>query len=213
MLVASARLATSPIRLYLITDRIGTGGRSLLDVVTAALRGGVDAVQLREKDLAARELAELARSLLPLCRQYGARLLINDRVDVALAVEADGVHLPSSSFTCSDARRLLGDRLIGVSTHSVAEVETAARQDADFVVLGPIYATPSKAAFGPPLGTAALAEAARRVSIPVLAIGGIDAERLREVRQTQAAGVAVVRAICSARDPKAAAAQLRAELT
>lgn len=210
--MASSRLAASPIRLYLITDRTGTGGRSLLDVVAAALHGGVDAVQLREKDLGARELAEIARSLLPLCRKHAARLLINDRIDVALAVEADGVHLPSSSFACSDARRLLGDRLIGISTHSVAEVETAARQDADFAVLGPIYATPSKAAFGPPLGTAVLAEAARRVSIPVLAIGGVDADRVREVRRAQAAGVSVVRAICGAGDPQAAAAQLRAEL-
>ncbi len=211
MVARQSRLAEVPIRLYLITDRRQTGGRSLPEVVEAALRGGVDAVQLREKDLPARELAELARRLLQICRRRGARLLINDRIDVALAVGADGVHLPSASFTCGDARRLLADRLVGVSTHSAAEVETAAGEGADFVVLGPIRATPSKLAYGSPLGMEVLA-AARRAAIPVLALGGMDAEHVEGALRAGAAGVAVVRAVCAAADPAAAAARLCAKL-
>lgn len=184
----------------------------MLEVVAAALRGGVDAVQLREKDLNARELLALARSLLPLCRQHGARLLINDRIDVALAAEADGVHLPASSFAGADARRLLRRRLLGVSAHTIAEVAEAAGAGADFVVLGPIYTTPSKASYGPPLGLAILAEAVRRVPIPVLALGGITREHVSAVCGQGAAGIAVIRAICAAPEPTAAAAELRAEL-
>jgi thiamine-phosphate pyrophosphorylase len=199
------------IRLYLVTDRTQTYGRPLIEVVEAALRGGVDAVQLREKDLPAQELVALARGILPLCRQHGARLLINDRIDLALAVGADGVHLPAASFTSADARRILGDNLlIGVSTHSIIEVEEAQRGGADFAVLGPIYATPSKAVYGEPLGLEALAQATRRTTIPVIAIGGIDVSRIPEVRQGGAAGVAVVRAICGAPSPREAAARLRA---
>jgi len=204
--------AHAPIRLYLITDRTQTAGRPLIDVVEAALHGGVDAVQVREKDLDARARLELARALLPICRRHGARLLINDRVDVALAAGADGVHLPATSFACADARRLVGDRLlIGVSTHAVGEIEAAARDGADFAVLGPIYATPSKAAYGAPLGLARLAEARQRVVLPVLAIGGIDADDVAAVRQAGATGIAVVRAICSAADPTRAARVLRGD--
>jgi thiamine-phosphate pyrophosphorylase len=179
-------------------------------VVAAAVRGGVDAVQLREKDLSARALAELARALLPLCRRHGARLLISDRIDVALAVNADGVHLPAASFSVADARRLLGNRLIGVSTHSVRDVQAAV--GADFVVLGPIYATPSKAEFGAPLGLAVLAEATGCATMPVLALGGITPARVASVRAHGAAGIAAVRAVCGASDPAAAASSLRAAL-
>ncbi len=201
------------IRLYLITDRTQTHGQPLVDVVAAALRGGVDAVQLREKDLTTRELLRLARDLVPLCRRHRARLLINERIDVALAVGADGVHLPAASFSVADARRLVGERmLVGVSTHSVAEVAIAARDGADFVVLGPIYATPSKAAFGAPLGPAALADAARQTALPVLALGGVGMQQITEVIEYGAAGIAVVRAICGATDPERAAMNLQRQL-
>ncbi|HUI24903.1 MAG TPA: thiamine phosphate synthase [Candidatus Kryptonia bacterium] len=203
----------APIRLYLVTDRSQTNGRPLVDVVAAAVRGGVDAVQLREKDLPTRALLELARRLLPVCRQHGARLLINDRIDVALAAGADGVHLPATSFACRDARRLVGrNLLIGVSTHSIADIEAAAEAGADFVVLGPIYATPSKAAFGAPLGAEMLAAASRRAALPVLAIGGIDATNAASIMRSGAAGIAVVRAVCAAADPQQNAINLRATL-
>ena len=203
----------APIRLYLVTDRTLTKGRRLVDVVAAAVQGGVDAVQLREKDLSARELVELARALLPICRQHGARLLVNDRIDIALATGADGVHLPASSFSCRDARELVGDAmLIGVSTHSPGEVEAAANGGADFVVLGPICATPSKAAFGAPLGTDALTAACSRTTVPVLGIGGIDEANAFAVVRAGATGIAVVRALCAASDPQQTAKNLRSML-
>jgi thiamine-phosphate pyrophosphorylase len=197
--------------LYLVTDRKRTGGRPLIEVVEEALQGGVDAVQLREKELPVAELFVLACDLRGLCRRYGARLLINDRVDVALAATADGVHLPTNSFTPADARRLLGSQaLIGASSHSLAEARAAADGGADFIVFGPVFDTPSKQPFGPPVGLSALREAKRTTSLPVLAIGGITAERVEAVRQHGARGVAVVSAILEAGDPRAAAAALRA---
>src|ERR1043166_4223314 len=147
-----------PFRLYLVTDRTRTGGRPLLEVVEAALDGGVDAVQLREKDLPTDELVDLATRLVGLCRRHGARLLINDRIDVALAVGADGVHLPVDSFRVADARSLLGNAaLIGASAHHAGAARSAAAAGADFVVFGPVFDTPSKRVFGPPVGLAALA--------------------------------------------------------
>jgi len=197
-------------RLYLVTDRHRTAGRPLLAVVEAALKGGADAVQMREKDLPVREQIDLARALLDRCRQHQAYLLINDRVDVALAVGADGVHLPTDSFEPQQARDLLGSSaIIGVSTHSLAAARTAAAAGADFVVFGPVYDTPSKIAYGPPLGTEAIATVAATLGIPVVAIGGVTAQRAKEVREHGAAGVAVVRAILEAPDPRAAAATLR----
>jgi thiamine-phosphate pyrophosphorylase len=198
-------------RLYVVTDRTRTCRRPLLDVVEAALQGGVEAVQLREKDLPVSELFDLACKLRALCRQYGARLLVNDRVDVAIAAKADGVHLPVNSFTPADARRLLGPgALIGTSTHSLAGARAAADGGADFIVFGPVFDTPSKRPFGPPVGLPALAEVTRGVSLPVLAIGGITAQRVEAVRRHGARGVAVVSAILEAAEPRAAAAALRA---
>ena len=203
----------SPFRLYLVTDRTRTAGRALIEMIERALAGGVDAVQLREKDLPANELVDLAQRLLPLCRRHSARLLINDHVDVALAVGADGVHLPADSFAPADARRLLGaNALIGVSTHSLAAARAAAAGGADFVVFGPIFDTPSKRGYGTPFGLEALAEVTRSVRLPVLAIGGLTSARVAGVRQRGASGVAVVAAISEADDPTAAAAALRAAL-
>ncbi|MGH7787120.1 MAG: thiamine phosphate synthase, partial [Candidatus Binatia bacterium] len=138
---------------YLITDRGQTAGRPLLAVVGAALQGGIRLVQLREPELGTRPLLELARALRRLTRAHGAALLINDRIDVALACDADGVHLPGRSFAVADARALLGpQRWIGISTHAPDEVRAAAAAGADFAVFGPLFETPSKRAYGPPLG-------------------------------------------------------------
>lgn len=189
-------------RLYLVTDRHATNGRSLTDVVEAALRGGVDAVQLREKDLLTRDLLALARELRAITRRHRAKLLINDRIDVALAVGADGVHLPADSFAIEDARRLLGaDAVIGVSTHSVDEVRRAADDGADYIVFGPIYDTPSKLPYGSPLGCEALRRAVAAVPVPIIAIGGIDTDNATAVRATGCAGLAVIRAILSSDQP------------
>ncbi len=198
---------------YLVTDRTQTRGRPLAEMVERALQGGVRAVQVRERDLSTRALLDLACQLRALTTRYDARLLINDRVDVALACDADGVHLPSLSFTANDARRLLGpERLIGVSTHHVSEVAEAAEAGADFVVFGPVYDTPSKRPYGPPQGLKALADAAAAARIPVLAIGGITAERVPDLLPQGIAGVAVIRAILAADDPAHAAQELLAAL-
>jgi len=191
--------------IYLITDRAQTNGRDLIEVVAAACRGGVRAVQLRERDLDTRSLLALARALRETTREHGALLLINDRVDIALACGADGVHLPANSFRVADARQLLGaERLIGVSTHSVEE---AARAGADFVVCGPVFDTPSKRPFGPPLGLDTLRRAAA-CAVPLIAVGGITATNATEVLAVGAAGVAVIRAVLAAPDPEGAARAL-----
>ncbi|MBI3784246.1 MAG: thiamine phosphate synthase [Deltaproteobacteria bacterium] len=196
-------------RLYLVTDRRSTAGRDLLDVVAQALQGGVDAVQLREKDLSTRELCDLARALNELCKRHGARLLVNDRIDVALAVGAGGVHLPAQSFDPRDARRLLGaGAWIGCSTHSVDEARAAAESGADFVVFGPIFDTPSKRDLGTPLGLDALSSVCTTLAVPVVAIGGIDTGNIRQVRRHGCSRVAVIRALLEAPDPAAAAAVL-----
>lgn len=196
-------------RLLLVTDRQQTGGRPLRSVVEQALRGGVTAVQVRERDLSTRALLALARELRALADPAGCCLLINDRVDLALATEHTGVHLRSDSLPVAVARRLVGpDRVVGVSAHSGEEVLRAESEGADYVVFGPIYATPSKVSFGPPLGLHELEKICARVRIPVLGIGGVTAERAREVRGAGAFGVAVIAAILSAPDVERAAREL-----
>jgi thiamine-phosphate pyrophosphorylase len=194
-----------------VTDRHQAGGRDLLAVVGQALQAGVRAVQLREKDLATRDLHQLAGKVLAMTRGAGAALLVNDRVDVALALSADGVQLTRRSLPPREARDLLGPgRLIGVSCHSPAEVREAEDGGADFVVLGPIFETPSKAPFGPPLTTAIVRQARAITSLPILAIGGINAVRIPEVMAAGADGVGVISAVMAAPDPGAAAGELLA---
>ncbi len=202
------RLCTLPaFRVYFVTDRKQTAGRPLVDVVHAALDGGIRGVQLREKDLDGRALHTLAQRLRVLTRRYDARLLVNDRIDVALAVEADGVHLGHNSFPVETARNLLGtERLIGVSTHSEAEI--AAAQAADFIVFGPVYATPSKAAYGAPQGPGKLRQAVALSTVPVFAIGGITVDRVPEIIEAGARGIALISAIGAAPDPALAARAL-----
>lgn len=188
--------------LYLITDRHQTAGRGLPAVVEEALAGGVRAVQLREKDLTPRELLELARTMRELTGRCGARLIINDRVDIALAVDADGVHLGEASIPAAAARRILGpDRLIGVSCHDTEGALAAETSGADFITFGPVYPTPSKAAYGPPVGVERLSKTAELLRIPVFALGGIKREKTSEVMATGAAGVALISAIIAAGNP------------
>ncbi|MFM8551243.1 MAG: thiamine phosphate synthase [Nitrospiraceae bacterium] len=195
--------------LYLVTDRHQTAGRPLVPLLREALESGLRAVQLREKDLSTRDLLELAREVRTLTREHGARLLVNDRLDIALAVEADGVHLRADSLPVTVARRLLGpESLIGRSVHSVEDAALAESEGADFVLLGPVYATPSKLAYGAPLGLGPLKEAAQRIRVPVFAIGGITAARLGEMRLAGAQGVAVISAILSAESVGSATREL-----
>lgn len=195
--------------LYLITDRCQAQGRPLADVVHAALDGGLKSVQLREKDLVSRELYQLALDLRNLTGSYGAKLFINDRLDIAMAVGANGVHLGAGSIPVIEARRLArANLLIGYSSHSVDEARIAEADGADFVTFGPVYQTPSKAAYGAPVGASNLEEACRSLSIPVFALGGIKLSNVTEVMSAGAAGIAMISAIIAADDPKNETASL-----
>jgi thiamine-phosphate pyrophosphorylase len=191
--------------LYLVTDRSQSRGRDLLWVLEQALDGGVKAIQLREKDLGGKELFDLAEKTRELCIRYHARLLINDRIDVALGVDADGVQVGNASIPIDTARRLLGPRkLLGASTHSLAEAQQAEQNGADFILFGPVYFTPSKAVYGEPQGLAALKKIVEKIPSPVYAIGGIKPENINDVRATGIRGVALISAITNAENPKAA---------
>jgi thiamine-phosphate pyrophosphorylase len=177
-------------------------------LIEQAAAGGLRAVQVRERDLATRDLLALAREACATMHARGGRVLINDRADLAHALGADGVHLRADSLPVAAARRLLGpDRLIGVSAHSPDDVARAESDGADFAVLGPVYETPSKRAFGPPIGLRALEEAARRCRLPMFAIGGVTLARVADVRRAGAHGVAVVSAILSAASVESATRQ------
>ncbi len=195
--------------LYLITDRHQTGGRPLTEVVRLSLEAGVRAVQLREKDLSGAALYRLAMELRSLTADFNARLIINDRPDIALAVGADGVHIGINSLPVAAVRGLLGkDRIVVYSAHGIDEALRAQSDGADFVTFGPLYPTPSKAAYGEPCGVKKLADAAAALNIPVIALGGISPANITEALSADIQGVAVISAILSADDPCGAAAFL-----
>lgn len=195
--------------LYLVTDRSQTLGRDLLWVLERALEGGIRAVQFREKDLGGKELFLLAEAVRELTHRYRAALLINDRIDVALAIGADGVHLGGESFPVARARELVGaQKIIGVSTHSLEEAREAEEQGADFIVFGPVYFTPSKASYGAPQGLMKLKKLVEKTSLPVYAIGGIKPENIPETKKTGVRGIALISAVVSASDPKIAVEEI-----
>ena len=196
-------------RLLLVTDRHQTNGRPLVPLLQRVLRAAAPAIQLRERDLSAKELVTLVREVQAVTASRRSQLLINDRIDVALALEGVGVHLRSNSLPVSVARQLLGgQRLLGISVHAVEEGLSAQSQGADYIVLGPIYETPTKQMFGPPLGIHTLEKACRLVRIPIIGIGGVTAVRAREMRHAGAFGVAVVTAVLGAADVESATHEL-----
>jgi len=191
--------------LYVVTDRSQTKGRPLDAVIAAALQGGAKAIQLREKDLSGRALYDLAQQLLPVVHSHRAALLVNDRIDLALTLPLDGVHLAQSSLPPAEARRLLGTgRLIGVSCHTLEEAIEAQDGGANFVVLGPLFATPSKGVYGPPVGLERLRDVRQHLRLPILGIGGVIAANAPEVIAAGADGVAVISAVMAANDPEGA---------
>lgn len=195
---------TREITLCYVTDRKGlevspeNQCEALVGRMEIAARAGVDWIQLREKDLSGRALAELLREALRRV-PAGCRIVLNDRLDVACALGAGGVHLGRESLSVEDARRLARGRgatqdfLVGASTHSLAAALSAEKAGADYLVFGPVYATPSKAQYGPPQGIERLAEVCHAVSLPVLAIGGITVENARACLEAGAAGIAAIR--------------------
>ena len=190
-------------------------GRSLYDSVRRAASAGAGWIQIREKDLDARSLVELARFAVAETRALAARVLINDRLDVALAANAAGIHLGEKSLpleTVIEWRRSTGrvDFLIGVSCHSLDSARAAERGGADYIFFGPVFETPSKAAFGAPQGIERLREVCASVEIPVLAIGGVSLENARACIAAGAAGIAAIRLFQDAADSAELAARLRA---
>jgi thiamine-phosphate pyrophosphorylase len=199
--------------LLLITDRHQTQGRSLSSVLQQAIEGGVPAIQLRERDLPTSELLSLAATVQSNTTPHAIPLIVNDRVDLVMALNLNGVHLRANSLPVSAARRLVGThRFVGLSTHSVEEVQQANEDGADYVVFGPIFETPSKQPFGPPLGLDTLADACRRSAVPVFAIGGITRARVCDVRRAGAHGVAVIGAVLTRDDVAEATRELLAAL-
>ena len=192
-----------------MTDRQQTAGRDLEEVLARALEGGVRAIQLREKDRDAVEVCRLGERLLARTRAAGAALIVNDRIDVAMAVGADGVHLTRKSLPPNEARVLVGPQmLLGISCHSLGDVTEAVDGGVDFLVLGPIYATASKAPYGPPLTPEIVRRARAFCPLPILAIGGIGPERVPEVMAAGADGVAAISAVLAAPDPTLATREL-----
>ncbi len=201
-------------RLLVVTDRHQTKDRPLVSVLAQALKAGNPTIQIRERDLCAKELFALTGEIAHLAAAAGSQVLMNDRIDVALSFDGIGIHLRSDSIPVAVARRLIGpNRLLGVSVHSLSEAVEAERGGADYIVLGPIYATPSKQIYGPPLGLATLEQTVRAVRVPVVGIGGVTAGRARDMRAAGAFGVAVITAVLGADNVDAATRALSDAVT
>lgn len=186
--------ARPSLQLCYITDRRGLATGNLNSRIQAAAEARVDLIQLREKDMPTRELTELAAEAVRICRKTETKIVINDRLDIAMGVGTDGVHLGRQSLPAQDVRRVTGENLlIGVSCHSLSEALEAESGGADYILLGPIFETPSKLRYGPPLGLAKLAEVARQITLPVVALGGISPERVEECLAVGANGIAGIR--------------------
>jgi len=196
--------------LYLVTDPELGRERPIGQIVEAAMRGGVTVVQYRQKNAGTRRMFEEALELRQLCRGYGVPFIVNDRLDVALAVDADGLHVGQDDLPAEIARKLIGpNKLLGVSVENVSQLRAAEAAGADYVGASPIFATPTKPDAPPAMGLAGLAELAHHSTVPVVAIGGLNASNAASIVRAGAAGLAVVSAIVAAQDVEAAARQLK----
>lgn len=197
------------LQVYVLTDRASARGRLEVDLVAAALAGGATAVQLRDKERPARELHALGRALADLCAARGALFVVNDRLDVALACGADGVHLGQDDLPAGAARAVAGPALvIGVSAATPDEAAAAADAGADYLGVGSVFATRTKADAGAPIGPEGLSRVARSTGLPVVAIGGLRPENAGLALSAGAAGVAAISAVISATDVAAECARL-----
>jgi len=196
--------------LYLVTDRGLANGRTMLDIVKAAVQGGVTCVQLREKICSTLEFIEQAFAVKKFLKDRGVPLIINDRVDVALAVAADGVHLGQTDMPLEIAQKIVGgSMIIGISAESLEDAVEAEKGGADYLGVSPIYATPTKTDTAPPLGLAGLRAIREAVKLPLVGIGGLNQDNAAGVIRNGGDGVAVVSAIVAADDPAGAARNLK----
>lgn len=196
---------------YVVTDPVLAGARGVAHVVEQAVRCGASIVQLRDKTATTRELVLQARKLVDICKAHRVPLIINDRLDVALAAGADGVHVGQDDMPLADARRLLSEQaIVGVSVRTEQEAHEAERLGASYLAANGVFATGTKTDFGEPLGLEGLARLVRCTRLPVVAIGGISQSNAKDVLGTGCAGIAVVSAVMSASDPGEACRQLRA---
>lgn len=198
----------SKLRVYVITDKALSRGRSEEEVVRAALKGGATAIQLRAKSASTEEMLRLGRELRRITREAGALFIVNDRPDVALAVDADGVHVGQEDVPVAVARRIVGEKIVGASAGDIREAREAEAQGADYLGVGSVFSTASKSDAGEPIGLEALNRICRAVRVPVMGIGGINAENARGVMEAGAKGVAVISAVVAADDVERAARQL-----
>ncbi|MCR4293882.1 MAG: thiamine phosphate synthase [Candidatus Kuenenia sp.] len=197
-----------PHTFMLITDR-KQSRLPLISAVKLALKGGVNTIQLREKDLATKDIYSLACELRAITHNLNARLIINDRVDIVLAVNADGVHLGWQSMPVSRVRNLIGfERIIGISAHTLQEALQAQDSGADYITYGPIFKTPSKEGVVEPTGTEALRELKEKIKIPIIALGGITVDNAESVMESGADGIAVVSSILKSDNPENTAQRL-----
>ncbi|WP_135547452.1 thiamine phosphate synthase [Paenibacillus cymbidii] len=195
---------------YFVTGLAPVGGRSALETVAQALDGGVTIVQLREKEAPLSRIMREGAALRELCRRSGVPFIVNDRVDVALLLDADGVHVGQDDLPCAMVRQLVGpERMIGVSAKTREEAAQAAADGADYIGVGPIFATATKPDAGDAIGTSLLRYVRRELGLPQVGIGGIDAANAADVIASGADGIAVVSAIAGSDDPREAAARLR----
>jgi len=195
--------------LHLVTDRGLTMGRSLLDIIRAAVAGGISVVQLREKDCSTREFIELGKAVTAVLADHSVPLIINDRIDVALAVGAQGVHIGQSDMPYPQARAILGTQaIIGLSVETPEQALEANQFDVDYLGLSPVFATATKTDLPPHLGLQGVEEIRALSRHQLIAIGGINSGNAKEVINAGAHGLAVVSALCSAPDPKTAAIEL-----
>ena len=196
-------------RLHVLTDTVLQNRFSHLELTELAISGGADTIQFRQKKGSTKELIEIARGMKRLCTEKGAVFIVNDRIDVAIAADADGVHLGQDDFPIPLARKLLGeDRIIGGSAATVEEIETCIREGADYVGFGPVYPTGSKDDAGPVSGIDFLKRIVSSTPVPVIAIGGIDQSNASHVMGAGAHGIAVISAVCCREDPQKAARDL-----
>jgi len=196
--------------LYLVTDRTVVGNRSLIVAVEEALKGGVTVVQYREKHASTRVMLEEALALSRLCRSYNVPFLVNDRIDIALAVDADGVHLGQDDMPPAIARRILGsEKIIGLTVHNEEELVEAESQKVDYLSFAPVFATSTKPDHKTPLGIEGVAQLASKVSLPCVAIGGIKEHHVEMLAQTGIDGICVVSAILGSENPEKSARRLR----